>query len=413
MAEHIKAEVIVVGAGIGGLAVAHALSMAGHSVVVLEQAAAIAEIGAGIQLGPNSYKMFARLGLVNAVNGLSAFPAHLMMRDSITGEIVARIPAADEFRSRFGYPYAVIHRADLHRILLDRCLASPLVRLETGAKVVEIVQNEEKVLVRTQSDLVAEGQALIGADGIWSAVRGHIVGDGPPRPAGHIAYRSVLPTAEVPEDLRADAMCLWAGEKAHLVQYPLRGGDLYNLVAVFHSDRLSHGWNDAGNSAELETSFADKCEPVRTLLSKIDNWRMWVLNDRQPIRDWVRGRICLLGDAAHPMLQYLAQGANMAIEDAVCLVDMLANEKGDHRRAFTRYRDARYLRTARVQMTARLYGEVYHASGPVREMRNAEIGSWPVEKHYQGMNWIYGIAPTWRDDGAAEPLGDAATVSAA
>ena len=407
------ADILIIGGGIGGLAAAAALSAIGKSVTVLEQAPEFAEIGAGIQLGPNSYKMFSRLGLVDEINAVSAFPDELVMRDNITGEYIARVPAGDEFSKRFGYPYAVIHRADLHNALLKRCEEASGVTLQVNSEVETIDQDENGVTLTCKDGRTFTGDALIGADGIWSKTRQLVAGDGDAIPAGHIAYRAVLPTSEVPEELRSNTMTLWAGEKAHLVQYPLRGGELFNLVAVFHSDRFSEGWDDAGDPEELHACFADKCEEVRTLLGKIDSWRMWVLNDREPIRDWVKGRIALLGDAAHPILQYLAQGANMAIEDAVCLADMLVNEKGNYESAFERYRDARYLRTTRVQNTARLYGNIYHASGATRDWRNAEISSWPVEKHYQGLSWIYGISPTWRDDGSEAPLTGGKVVTAA
>lgn len=406
-------EVIVVGGGIGGLSAAYALARVGCSVTVLEQAEAFAEVGAGIQLGPNSYKMFERLGIVDEINALSAFPDFLAMRDSITAEHVVKLPAGEAFQKLFGFPYAVIHRADLHNVLLQRCEAHGNVRLVTSAKVVEITQTEAGVQVATEGGEGLSAAALIGADGIWSMTRDLVANDGAARAAGHIAYRAVLPTSEMPEELRSNTMTLWAGEKTHLVQYPLRGGELFNLVAVFHSDRFTDGWDAAGDPEELHAKFADKCDQVRTLLGKIESWRMWVLRDREPTRDWVKGRIALLGDAAHPMLQYLAQGANMAIEDSVCLADMLVNEGGDWDSAFARYRDARYLRTTRVQMTARLYGEIYHASGATRDFRNAELSSWPVEKHYQGMAWLYGIEPTWRDDGRAGLLEPAQIGSAA
>lgn len=404
MSEHIKTQIVIIGGGIGGLAAGYALSKIGKKVCILEQASEFAEIGAGIQLGPNSYKMFKRLGIIDEVNAVSAFPDSLMMRDSVTAEIVTEIPAADDFRNRFEHPYAVIHRADLHKIFLGRCAASQMIDLRVSAKAVDIKDHAHGVTVTTENGLVIEADALIGADGIWSKTRALIANDGDARVSGHVAYRAVLPASEMPPELATNSMCLWAGEKAHLVQYPLRRGELYNLVAVFHSDKFSSGWNDFGDTEELNLRFADKCPEVRTLLSKIESWRMWVLCDRDPTRDWVKGRMALLGDAAHPMLQYLAQGANMAIEDAVCLADMLVNENGNYDTAFLRYRDARYLRTTRVQMTARLYGEVYHASGAVRDMRNAELNSWPTEKHYMGMSWLYDISPTWRDDGAAGEL---------
>ena len=214
----------------------------------------------------------------------------------------------------------------------------------------------------TESGKEYRGAALIGADGLWSTIREIVVGDGKPRVAGHITYRAVLPTSEMPEKFRWKDMVLWAGEKVHLVHYPLRTGELFNLVAVFHSDRYEEGWDSFGDPAELHQRFAKTCEPVRTLLNKIESWRMWVLCDRPPIKDWSKGRITLLGDAAHPMLQYLAQGANMSIEDGVCLANKVVETNGDYAAAFLAYQQARYLRTGRVQITARVYGEFFHAS---------------------------------------------------
>ena len=184
-------------------------------------------------------------------------------------------------------------------------------------------------------------------------------------------------------------MVLWAGEKTHLVHYPLRGGEAFNLVAVFHSNRYEEGWDSFGDPSELHERFAGTCEEVRTLLSKINSWRMWVLCDREPVKGWARGRAVLLGDAAHPMLQYLAQGACMAVEDAVCLADQVEKTGGDFQRAFQSYEQLRYLRTARVQVTARYYGDVFHASGVVRELRNELLAGRSPQTAYDGMAWLY------------------------
>jgi salicylate hydroxylase len=237
------------------------------------------------------------------------FPDNLVMMDSITGEEVTRISLGDAFRKKFHYPYALIHRADLHNVLLDACRTSNLIRLDAAQKVVKVDDSGDGIAVRTASGKDYRGAALIGADGLWSTIRDMVVGDGKPKPAGHITYRAVLPTSEVPEKYRWRDMAFWAGEKVHLVLYPLRTGELFNLVAVFHSNRYEEGWDSFGDPAELHERFAKTCKPVRTLLGKIDSWRMWVLCDRPPIKEWSRGRITLLGDAAHPMLQYLAQGA--------------------------------------------------------------------------------------------------------
>jgi salicylate hydroxylase len=385
--------VIVVGGGIGGLAAALALARKGIPVRVFEQAPEFTEIGAGIQLGPNVFRMFECLGLTRDVDRLAVFPEHLMMLDSITGQEVTRIPLDETFRSRFGHPYAVIHRADLHRVLLARNREEPLIQLTPATKIVAVDQRSGGVTVHTDGGERHSADALVGADGLWSTIRSLIVNDGKPTVSGHIAYRAVLPTAEMPEHLRWQSMVLWAGEKTHLVHYPLRGGELFNLVAVFHSDRYEEGWDSFGDTDELHSRFACTCPQVRTLLGKIENWRMWVLCDRPPVKQWSRGPMTLLGDAAHPMLQYLAQGACMAIEDAVCLADCVDEAGGDFASAFQSYQAARYLRTGRVQITARVYGEFFHASGVARELRNMFLGGRTRDDALQSMEWLYGEQP--------------------
>jgi salicylate hydroxylase len=233
-----------------------------------------------------------------------------------------------------------------------------------------------------------EGAALIGADGLWSKVRETIVGDGKPRVSGHIAYRAVLPEAEVPEANHRNEVILWAGPKTHLVHYPLHRGDIFNLVAVFHSDAYEEGWDVFGDVAELNRKFAGQRPEVLGMLEKIESWRMWVLCDRDPVKQWTKGRVTLLGDAAHPMLQYLAQGACMATEDAVCLAHHLSSG-GDVEAALMAYQGDRYLRTARVQMTARLYGDIYHAAGPVAELRQMMLSGRTPEQAYNGVSWLY------------------------
>jgi 2-polyprenyl-6-methoxyphenol hydroxylase-like FAD-dependent oxidoreductase len=386
--------ILIVGGGIGGLATAYALARKGAHVRVLEQASEFKEIGAGIQLGPNVWKMFDALGLTEAMRALAVFPENLIMMDCVTAQEVTRIDLGKTFLDRFKYPYALIHRADLHTTLLRTCENDPRIVLETSRKVVEIDDRGEGVRVKCEGGPSYEGAALIGCDGLWSTIRQFLVGDGKPRVSGHITYRAVLPTAEMPEQQRWQSMVIWAGEKTHLVHYPMRGGELFNLVAVFHSSRYEEGWDTYGDPAELHQRFSGTCQEVRTILEKIDSWKMWVLCDREPIRDWSKGRVTLLGDAAHPMLQYLAQGACMAIEDAVCLADKMEHAKGDFAAAFLAYQQARYVRTARVQLTARLYGEAYHAAGATRDLRNAVLSGRSQAQGMDSMGWLYdGIDP--------------------
>jgi len=388
-----RRSVLVVGGGIGGLAAALALAQKGTAVRVLEQAPEFKEIGAGIQLGPNIFRMFECLGITDEVNRFAVLPENLMMLDSVTGQEVTRISLGSEFRSKFKYPYAVIHRGDLHRVLLAACQQDELVELCPATKIEAVEERSGAIVAITDKGDRQSADALIGADGLWSTIRPLIVNDGKPTVSGHIAYRAVLPTSEMPEHLRWQSMVLWAGEKTHLVHYPLRGGGLFNLVAVFHSDKYEEGWDSFGDADELHKRFACTCSEVRTLLAKIDSWRMWVLCDRAPVKQWSRGPMTLLGDAAHPMLQYLAQGAGMAIEDAVCIADCVDEAEGDFTSAFQAYQTARYLRTGRVQITARVYGEFFHASGVARELRNMFLGGRAQHDALQSMEWLYGEQP--------------------
>ena len=386
---------IISGGGIGGLAAALVLAQDGHPVTVLEQAAEFGEIGAGIQLGPNIFRMFDYLGLTDAVNRVAFFPTGLGMNDVRTGEKIVRVPLGDLARATYGFPYGVIYRADLHDVFLNACQAQPNITLRTGAKVLSFAQSAHDVTVTLAGGEALQAHALIGADGLWSRIREAVVGDGKPRVSGHIAYRAVLKRADVPPDLWSDDVVLWGGEKTHLVHYPLRRGELFNLVAVFHSDKYDEGWNTYGDTAELTERFAHACPQVQVLLAKIDTWKMWVLCDRDPVKNWTDGRVTLLGDAAHPMLQYLAQGAGQAIEDAVVLREALRHTRGDVARAFQSYQQARYLRTGRVQLTARFYGDIYHASGVQRELRNQMFQSGLESAGFAGLKWMYdGIEPS-------------------
>lgn len=382
--------VIIVGGGIGGLAAALALALKGIRSILLEQSAEFREVGAGIQLGPNVFRRFERLGIRKEIEADAVFPRNLIMRDALTGEEVTRMPLGEQLIARFGMPYAVTHRADLHGTLLQACRAQRLIDLRNNAKVVGHRDDDAGVSVTLADGESVSGDCLVACDGLWSAMREHIVGDGKPRVSGHIAYRAVLPIDDVPANQREDNVVLWAGPKTHLVHYPLRRGELYNLVAVFHSNRYEEGWNAFGDPDELIERFANQQPEVMTLLGKIESWRMWVLCDREPVADWTKGRVTLLGDAAHPMLQYLAQGACMAIEDAVCLADCLSASRTDPGKAFVAYQKERYLRTARVQVMARVYGDFYHAAGPVRELRNQALSGRSVQQAYDGNAWLYG-----------------------
>jgi len=382
--------ILIAGGGIGGFAAALALTRQGFAVQVLERAADFHEVGAGIQIGPNAFRMFETLGVGVAMSHWAVFPDNLIMRDALDGTEITRIPTGEPLRQHFGYPYAVIHRGDLHKVLIDAVQRSPLATLTTGCKVASFEDRGNRVVVQTEDGKSFEGAALIGADGLWSAVRDQLVGDGKPRVSGHIAYRGVIPLADVPEHLRENNVVLWAGPKTHLVHYPLHRGEVYNLVVVFHSSRYEEGWDTYGDPSELRARFAGQHPKVREFLAMANEWKMWVLCDREPISQWSRGRVTLLGDAAHPMLQYLAQGGCMAIEDAVVLARKLTEAKGDYDAAFLAYQRERYLRTTRVQLTARMYGDIYHATDAVRDLRRQMLAGRTPQQAYDGMAWLYG-----------------------
>jgi salicylate hydroxylase len=383
--------ILIAGGGIGGLAAAYALARKGFPVRLFEQAPEFKELGAGIQLGPNIFRALDKLGLKDAVLADAHRPPAMEMRCAVSGERVVRIPLDTPlFMERFQQPYAVTHRADIHAAILRACQGNNLISLENDRTVEGFRQDPEGVTLTLQSGEEVRGRALIGCDGMWSKIRDDIVGDGKPKVSGHIAYRAVLKRDEVPPDLWQPDVILWAGPRTHLVHYPLRRGELYNLVAVFHSDRYVEGWNAEADASELWAHFQGQRPEVLRMLERIETWRMWVLCDREPVKDWSKDRVTLLGDAAHPMLQYLAQGACMATEDAVVLADRAAAQPDDLPAAFRAYVQQRYLRTARVQIMARVYGDFYHARGPAAELRNQMLSGRTREDSYDGIAWLYG-----------------------
>tara|TARA_B100001121_G_scaffold276882_1_gene266471 strand:- start:130 stop:1326 length:1197 start_codon:yes stop_codon:yes gene_type:complete len=385
-----RSKIIIVGGGLGGLAAALALAQKQFDVTVLEQADQFREVGAGIQLGPNVFRMFKALDLVNPIEELAVFPDALVMRDAITANEITRIPInTASFKKQFGFPYGVIYRPDLLNVLKRACEQFSNIKIIFNKRVLTTRQTETSASVICEDQSSYDAEVIIGADGLWSEIRKIIVNDEAPRVSGHIAYRAVLPLNEVPDKARENEVILWAGPRTHLVQYPLHRGEIMNLVAVFHSHRYEEGWDVYGESSELKERFSGHHVYVLDLLAKINSWKMWVLCDREPVKNWSNSRISLLGDAAHPMLQYLAQGGCMAIEDAVCLAYHLDRHSENLIEGLQAYQKNRYLRTARVQLTARFYGDVYHATGPTAELRDLTLGGRTTEQAYAGMSWLY------------------------
>lgn len=383
------APVLIAGGGIGGLAAALALTRRGLAVKVLEQASQLGEIGAGIQLGPNAFTAFDALGVGPQARARAVYTDHMVMHDAVDGYRVGLIPTGEAFRARFGNPYAVIHRADVHKSLLEGVQAAPDVELLTSTAVQHVEQDAAGVTVYDQHGRAHRGAALIGADGVKSAVRKQYVGD-EARVSGHVVYRAVVDKADFPEDLRWNAASIWVGPNCHLVHYPLRGGEQYNVVVTFHSREVEEWSVREGSKAEVQSYFQGISPQARQLIDLPKDWKRWATADREPIAQWTFGRTTLLGDAAHATLQYLAQGACMALEDAVTLGEALRVHDNDFAAAFDHYQRSRIARTARIVLSAREMGRIFHAQGVERLVRNDLWKGRTPERFYDAMEWLYG-----------------------
>lgn len=380
-------EILVAGGGIGGLAAALALARTGRAVRVLERADRFTEIGYGLQLGPNAFRMLSRLGIGDRLRATAFFPERLVMLDALDGSEVTSVDLGPPFVKRFGAPYSVIHRSDLLGILLDACRALPAITLETNCEIVGFQQADRGVDVQLGDGSCRHGALLVGADGIRSQVRDQLHGASAPRPAGQMAFRGVVPIEAIADRRHENAVVVWVGHNMHMVQYRLRGGTVMNTVAVVEHEDLRHGEVALDGPALLASTFAQAVPQVQQMLEFVNTERSWVLCDREPRADWVDGNVVLLGDAAHPTLQYLAQGACMALEDAVTLAGELADQ-GDCQAALERYASQRYLRTARVQLTSRFFCGVCHAGGAARDVRNAMLRQRDPTL-YPEMAWLY------------------------
>ena len=385
-------EILIAGGGIGGLAAALALAQKGRKVRVLEKAAEFGEIGYGIQMGPNVSLMLDRLGVLKALEPTSVFPDALIFADALTNEEISRISLGKAFLARYKFRYFVIHRRDLHGGLLAACRQRGEIVLEASRGLKSFEQKAGAVLVSCDGGAEYEGAALIGADGLWSPTRQAVIADGAPRMAGHYVYRGVVPDEQIVDRSRVNTMTIWGGPDLHMVQYRLQGGAVMNNVATICSRRFRRGEQNAGAPDELEDIFARTHPSVRDNLRYVTRERNWVLYDRDPVTNWTLGRVTLLGDAAHPTLQYLAQGAQMAIEDGVVLAEKVAAAGDDFNRAFLAYQRERMNRTARVVLSSRFFGEYIHVDGGARDLRNELArgrdpdNPWEVDWLYKGID---------------------------
>jgi len=385
------ADILIVGGGIGGLATALSIAEQGHRAVVLERARQFAEIGAGIQLGPNAFRALDRLGVGDKARERAVFIDELRFMDGTTGERVAGMPLTGAYRTRFGNPYAVVHRGDLYQTLLEACRANEDVVLRAATPVVRYSQTADVVTAHTANGEAFRGVALIGADGIRSGIRGQLVGDGGPRISGHSIYRSVIPMDLVPHDLRSNTVTLWAGPKWHFVHYPIGGGEFLNLAATRDDDARQELTGVPVEKTFVLDQFPSLSETARRLLELGNDWRSWVLCDRDPIDVWTDGRVALLGDAAHPMLQYAAQGACQALEDAVVIGGLLDGCPSEVPQRLEKYNAERRERTARTQLVARELGtRLYHPAGEKAVERNAMLSAFSATELHDRVAWLHG-----------------------
>jgi len=380
---------LIVGGGIGGLATALAVSRAGFPAHVIEKSEEFAEIGAGLQLAANATRMLDRLGILGEIKKRANFPKRLVLMDAVSGKPITTLNVGEKFLAHFGYPYIVMHRGDLLGVELDACRKSPLITLEEKKEAVRVEDLGDGARVTCADGSVYECDALVGVDGLWSVVRKVVHDDGDPICAPFVAYRGTVSFTDLPEGADFESMLLWVGPDLHFVQYVIRPGELFNQVAVFRSSRYKEGSDDWGNPDELDDHFGKMCSRVRSGITRIKRNRHWPMFDRLPIANWTRNRITLLGDAAHPMLQYIAQGACQALEDAVSLGDAMKQCGGDVPRAFRAYQEPRIERTARVQGIARFFGDVKHVHGVSIALRNALLAK-RTPDDYEYFEWLYG-----------------------
>ncbi|MFJ9644291.1 FAD-dependent monooxygenase [Streptomyces sp. NPDC004244] len=385
-------QLIIVGGGIGGLAAALSVARQGHEVLVLERAPEFAEIGAGIQLAPNGLHALDRLGLGEAVRSTAVQMDALTFMDGVTGEQVTSLDLTEHYRERFGNPYAVVHRAELHTKLLEACQAEDSIRLRSAVTAVGYEQDATSATVVLEDGERITGDALIGADGIHSAIRAQLVGDGAPRNSGITVYRAIIPMEQVPEELRhLTSVTWWTGPGCHFVHYPIAGGKYLNLAASSDNKATQAVAGVPATQGDIRREFAALGEDAQRLLALGEGWKSWVLVDRDPVENWVDGRVALLGDAAHPMLHYVAQGACQGLEDAVTLGDLLDCDTDEFPQRFEKFNAERTERTGRIQLLARESIKLWHTSGAAATDRNAVLRSFSRDELHDYVAWMHGF----------------------
>lgn len=380
--------VIVVGGGIGGLAAAYGIAKLGKSVTVLEQAPQFGEVGAGLQVGPNGLRALDELGVLEEVYKSAVFPRRHVFMDALDGKELSAVQFGDKFKDSFGYPYIVIHRSDLHSVLLTKCQSLPNVTFLTNHRLKEVEEFADFVEVRCENGAVLQAETVIGADGIHSVTRS-LFKKSVPVPSKYAAFRFTVPMDEMPIEIDWDEKLTWIGPGIHLVQYPVRHKSVINQVAVFKSNRYDENSDDWGTIEELREMFKDSCPTIQESLKFVQEGFVSKLHDIEPLEQWATNRVALLGDSAHAMLQYLAQGACQALEDAACLVEKLRNNSNDVAKALDEYQQERIPRTTQVQNGARMWGEIKHAEDDATRLLRDTIMLNREPDDYTYLEWLY------------------------
>ncbi len=386
--------VLIAGGGIGGLAAALACARAGQMVQLFERAPTFAEIGAGIQLGPNVTRILHGWGLQEPLEAVAAYPDRLQARDAISGKTLGTLRLGDTALQRYGAPYATVRRADLHSLLVREVGVQTSVAVHLDTEIDRCELHGTRVAAITARGERYEGDLLAGADGLHSRVRHQLLNDGPPQPSAHRAYRALIAQSSLPAALRSNCVTAWLGPQLHVVYYPVRGGEWLNVVAFVPAsghDATSRAddWDQAASTAELQTAMRSVCKPLGDLIHAINIWRGWPVLHRPPMRsehEQARGQVALLGDAAHPMLPYLAQGAGMALEDAHALGNCLREGVGVSQ-ALQTYANERWARNARVQRRAIRNEQIFHAAGLLALGRNLSMRL--LGERVMDLPWLY------------------------
>ena len=390
-----KRNFLIVGGGIGGLAAALACSRAGVQVRLLERSAQFSEVGAGIQMGPNVVRRLYAWGLQSQLGDVVAYPSRLQARDAVTGRELGLLPLGNRGMQPYAAPYLTVHRGDLQQLLLEAVQHQDNVRLSLNCCASSFTQDKDTVTLQTDEGLTLHADALIGADGLWSRLRQYLLGDEAPRVTGHVAYRAMVPQHTLPQSQRSQGVTVWLGPDLHVVHYPVRRGEWLNVVVVLAGQvarEQTQNWNHAASAVELRAALErlGASAPLRELVAAIDEWRLWALCDRPPMRsasEQAQGRVALLGDAAHPMRPYLAQGAGMAIEDAAELEQQLGQASLGVPALLQQYAERRWRRNARVQARSIRNGEIFHAQGLTRWGRDRALALFG--RQLMDQPWLY------------------------